>query len=87
MKSRYGLVVALLCTLLLFQPSERLAGASGFYSHSLLDTVQDDNQLQTLLSHSASTVAIMEKTEPPLPPLTIVDQVRVGDRVYYFVSR
>lgn len=71
----------------LFQPSERLAGASVFYSHSLLDTVQDDNQLQTLLSHSASTVAIMEKTEPPLPPLTIVDQVKVGDRVYYFVSR
>jgi 4-amino-4-deoxy-L-arabinose transferase-like glycosyltransferase len=71
----------------LYQPSERLAGAMVFYSHSLLDTVQDDSELRGLLSHSANAVAIMESTERPPLPLMIVDQVKVGDRVYYFVSR
>jgi hypothetical protein len=71
----------------LFQPSERLAGASVFYSESLLDTVLDENELQAVLTRDASTVAIMEKTEQPQLPLKIVDRITVGDRVYYFVSR
>ncbi|MFK3798841.1 ArnT family glycosyltransferase [Pseudomonas sp. NPDC088444] len=71
----------------LFQPSERLAGASVFYSQSLLGTAHDDRQLQAMLSGSARTVAIMESEEAPRPPLNIVEQVKVGDRVYYFVSR
>lgn len=70
----------------LFQPSERQAGASVFYTHSLLDTVVEDERLHALLNQSAATVAVMEKTEPPQPPLNIVDHVKVGDRVYYFVS-
>lgn len=70
----------------LFQPSERLAGASVFYSKSLLDTVQDEDALQNVLTRGANTVAVMEKTEVPEPPLNIVDRITVGDRVYYFVS-
>lgn len=71
----------------LFQPSERLAGASVFYSQSLLDTVPTASQLHALLRQSANTVAIMEDDQPPLPPLNIVEQIKVGDRVYYFVNR
>jgi 4-amino-4-deoxy-L-arabinose transferase-like glycosyltransferase len=71
----------------LFQPSERLAGASVFYSKSLLDTVLDEDVLQDVLTRGANTVAVMEKTEVPEPPLNIVDRITVGDRVYYFVSR
>lgn len=71
----------------LFQPSERLAGASVFYSESLLDTVLDEDALQGVLKGDAHTVAIMEKTEAPRLPLKIVDRITVGDRVYYFVSR
>lgn len=74
-------------SVVLFQPSERLAGASVFYSQSLLGTAHDDHQLQAMLEGSAHTVAIMESEEPPRPPLNIVEQVKVGDRVYYFVSR
>ena len=71
----------------LFQPSERLAGASVFYSRSLLTTAHDASQLHAMLSNSPHTVAIMESEEVPRPPLNIVEQVKVGDRVYYFVSR
>ncbi len=71
----------------LFQPNERLAGASVFYSQSLLDTIGTDTQLHERLSQSADTVAIMEKNDGPPRELTVVEQIKVGDRVYYFVSR
>jgi 4-amino-4-deoxy-L-arabinose transferase-like glycosyltransferase len=70
----------------LFQPSERLAGASVFYSQSLLSTVLTDSELDQVLSDSSRTVAIMEKQTEPQAPLNIVDRIKVGDRVYYFVS-
>lgn len=70
----------------LFQPSERLAGASVFYSQSLLDSVPDERQLAALLGRSANTLAIMESNEEPAAPLKVVERIMVGDRVYYFVS-
>ncbi|WP_223113825.1 ArnT family glycosyltransferase [Pseudomonas syringae] len=71
----------------LFQPSERLAGASVFYSQSLLDTFNTSAELNTFLERSGDNIAIMESLSAPEPPLRIVDSVKVGDRVYYFVSQ
>lgn len=68
-------------------PSERLAGASVFYSEGLPATVLDEEVLHGVLTRDAHMVAIMEKTEAPRLPLKIVDRITVRDRVYYFVSR
>ncbi|RMW01683.1 Dolichyl-phosphate-mannose-protein mannosyltransferase protein [Pseudomonas amygdali pv. tabaci] len=39
------------------------------------------------LTSADGNVAVMESMQPPEPPLQIVDSVKVGDRVYYFVSQ
>ncbi|EGH19635.1 dolichyl-phosphate-mannose-protein mannosyltransferase family protein [Pseudomonas savastanoi pv. glycinea str. race 4] len=71
----------------LFQPSERLAGASVFYSQSLLKTLNSNAELTGFLTSADGNVAVMESMQPPEPPLQIIDSVKVGDRVYYFVSQ
>lgn len=71
----------------LFQPSERLAGASVFYSQSLLKTLASNAELTGFLTSADGNVAVMESMQPPEPPLRIVDSVKVGDRIYYFVSQ
>jgi 4-amino-4-deoxy-L-arabinose transferase-like glycosyltransferase len=73
-------------TVFLFQPSERVAGASVFYSHTLLDTLQSAPQLHDVLARDPNNVAIIESQTTPVAPLKIVDQIKVGDRVYSFVS-
>jgi metal-dependent amidase/aminoacylase/carboxypeptidase family protein len=73
-------------TVFLFQPSERVAGASVFYSHTLLDTLQSAPQLHDVLASDPNNVAIIESQTTPVAPLKIVDQIKVGDRVYSFVS-
>ena len=73
--------------IVLFQPSERLAGASVFYSQSLVDSIDNDAQLNAFLSASAENIAILESRSEPAPPLKIIDRFTIGERVYYFVSR
>ncbi|QHF05332.1 phospholipid carrier-dependent glycosyltransferase [Pseudomonas asturiensis] len=70
----------------LFQPSERLSGASAFYIRSLLDAYDSDASVNRFLMSAPSNVAIMERTIEPEPPLKTVECVKVGSRSYYFVS-
>ncbi|MDB5982423.1 MAG: dolichyl-phosphate-mannose-protein mannosyltransferase [Pseudomonas sp.] len=70
----------------LFAPSERLAGAGVFYSQSLLQAV-DKDQLNGFLDASPANVAVMELTEKPVAPLKVLTSIVVGDRWYYFVTR
>ncbi|WP_294333325.1 phospholipid carrier-dependent glycosyltransferase [Pseudomonas sp.] len=70
----------------LFQPSERLAGASVFHSQSLLDTLTSEPQLMAFLNSAPVNVAIMERSSVPLPPLVVIDSFKVGGRVYDFVA-
>jgi 4-amino-4-deoxy-L-arabinose transferase-like glycosyltransferase len=71
----------------LFQPSERLAGAGVFYSQSLLAAVQTDEQLSHFLSESPAHVAVMESRTEPQAPLKTLQKVVVGGRDYYFVGQ
>ncbi|KGS10924.1 hypothetical protein OA77_29920, partial [Pseudomonas coronafaciens] len=64
-----------------------LAGASVFYSQSLLGTLTTDAQLSAFLKSPGDNIAVMESLSPPQPPLRIVDSVKVGERIYYFVSQ
>ncbi|MDB6145273.1 MAG: dolichyl-phosphate-mannose-protein mannosyltransferase [Pseudomonas sp.] len=71
----------------LFAPSERLAGAGVFYSQSLLQAVPSEEQLNQFLSQSPHNVAVMEREEQPVAPLKVLKTIVVGDRSYYFVVR
>ncbi|WP_122223306.1 glycosyltransferase family 39 protein [Pseudomonas syringae group genomosp. 3] len=71
----------------LFRPTERLAGASVFYGQSVLGAVMSSADLNAYLDRSVNNVAILENLSAAAPPLRIVDQVKVGERTYYFVSR
>lgn len=71
----------------LFKPSERLAGAGVFYSQSLLQAMDTQEELSGFLDASPTNVAVMELTEEPVAPLKVVASIKVGDRWYYFVTR
>ncbi|MBV1815890.1 ArnT family glycosyltransferase [Pseudomonas viridiflava] len=70
----------------LFQPSERLSGASAFYVHTVLDAYDSDASVNRFLMSDPRNVAIMERTSEPAPPLKAIQHVKVGSRSYYFVS-
>ncbi|WPP01178.1 glycosyltransferase family 39 protein [Pseudomonas sp. HR96] len=73
-------------SVVLFDPSERLAGAGVFYSRSLLKALADDSGLHTFLSASPDNVAVMEREQTPAEPLHVLDKIVVGGRTYYFVT-
>ncbi|TDV58029.1 dolichyl-phosphate-mannose-protein mannosyltransferase [Pseudomonas graminis] len=70
----------------LFQPSERLAGASVFYSQSLLPSVMAGTELERFLAPGDDRVVVMESESSPQPPLRVLDRFEIGGRIYYFVT-
>lgn len=71
----------------LFQPSERLAGASVFYSRSLLPALQTREELAAFLRQPNGAIALLESTAMPEAPLSVLQHFRVGERDYYFVDQ
>ncbi|UVE46444.1 glycosyltransferase family 39 protein [Pseudomonas chlororaphis] len=70
----------------LYQANERAAGASVFYTRSLLKDVQTEAQLNAFLGTSPNNVAVMALQEDPKPPLKVLKKVTVSRQAYYFVS-
>ncbi len=71
----------------LFQANERTAGATVFYTHSLLKDLQTEAELSAFLSHSPSHVALIASDREPTPPLKVLKQMRVGRQAYYFIGQ
>jgi hypothetical protein len=71
----------------LFKPSERLAGATVFYSQSRLEALRSEDELTQFLSAAPGNVAIMENRNEPAAPLKVVEKITVGKRDYYFVGQ
>ncbi|MDY7560647.1 glycosyltransferase family 39 protein [Pseudomonas sp. 10B1] len=69
----------------LFTPSERLAGAGVFYTQTLLVALQSEDQLNSFLAESPTNVAVMERQTDPVAPLKILKKIVVGNRAYYFM--
>ncbi|WIE51389.1 phospholipid carrier-dependent glycosyltransferase [Pseudomonas sp. GM17] len=70
----------------LYQANERAAGASVFYTQSLLKDVQTEAQLNEFLGTSPNNVAVMALQEDPKPPLKVLKKVTVSRQAYYFVG-
>lgn len=71
----------------LFQANERTAGATVFYTHSLLKDLQTDDELNRFLAASPIHVALIASDSEPAPPLKVLKQMRVGRQAYYFVGQ
>ncbi|PJI50540.1 MAG: dolichyl-phosphate-mannose--protein mannosyltransferase [Pseudomonas sp.] len=72
---------------MLFQPSERLAGASVFYTRSVLPELKTTEELVAFVSQADANVAVLESQSPPQAPLKVLQRFSVGSRDYYFVGR
>ncbi|MFJ2363641.1 ArnT family glycosyltransferase [Pseudomonas sp. NPDC087697] len=70
----------------LFKANERTAGATVFYTHSLLKDLETDAELTAFLAASPTNVALLAGDSEPTAPLKIVKQILVGRQVYYFVT-
>jgi 4-amino-4-deoxy-L-arabinose transferase-like glycosyltransferase len=71
----------------LFQASERLGGASVFYTRTVLKGLDTEAQLHEFLVASPSNVAVMAAEAEPGPPLKVLKVMRVGRQAYYFVGQ
>ncbi|BAQ78675.1 MULTISPECIES: ArnT family glycosyltransferase [unclassified Pseudomonas] len=72
--------------LALYQANERIAGASVFYTQSLLKDLQTEAQLQAFLAESPQHVAVIGGDQTPKPPLQILKTLMVSRQAYHFVS-
>ncbi|AZC22473.1 MULTISPECIES: glycosyltransferase family 39 protein [Pseudomonas] len=70
----------------LYQANERIAGASVFYTRSLLKDLQTEEQLIAFLRDSPGHMAVLGGAEPPKPPLQVQKTMMVGRQPYYFVT-
>jgi hypothetical protein len=71
----------------LYQASERLGGASVFYTRSVLKGLDTESQLHEFLGASPDHVAVISGGTEPVAPLKVLKTMRVGRQAYYFVAQ
>lgn len=71
----------------LYQPNERVAGASVFYTQSHLMILQTEPQLRTYLAANPGNVALLDRTDQLDPPVNVIKQMAVSHHPYYFVAQ
>ncbi|MFW0758300.1 ArnT family glycosyltransferase [Pseudomonas sp. H11T01] len=71
----------------LFQANERTAGATVFYTQSLLKSLQTEDELNQFLAASPNHVALVASKTEPAAPLKVLKQMLVGKQDYYFVGQ
>ena len=70
----------------LYQANERTAGASVFYTRSMLRNLQTEAELTAYLGTSPSHVALIASDQEPAPPLQVLQKMSVSRQAYYFVG-
>lgn len=71
----------------LFQPNERIAGASVFYLQAYLPILQTEAQLRTFLTAKPGNVALMDRTEQLTEKVTVIKEMAINRQPYYFVEQ
>ncbi|MBB4816077.1 4-amino-4-deoxy-L-arabinose transferase-like glycosyltransferase [Pseudomonas rhodesiae] len=71
----------------LFQPNERIAGASVFYLQSYLKILQTDAQLHSYLAARPGNVALLDRTDGLSTPVKVIKEMAINRQPYYFVEQ
>jgi 4-amino-4-deoxy-L-arabinose transferase-like glycosyltransferase len=70
----------------LFQPNERIAGASVFYTQAYLPILQTEAELQRFLTARPGNVALLDHTND-LTKVTVIKEMAINRQPYYFIEQ
>ena len=73
-------------TVAMYQPNERIDGASVFYLQAYLPILNTEAELRTFLSAKPGNVALTDHTDRLKKPVTVIKQMAVNRQPYYFVE-
>lgn len=71
----------------LFQPNERIAGASVFYLQAYLPILKSEAELHEYLAAKPGNVALLDHTEGLNPPVKVIKPMAINRQPYSFVEQ
>ncbi|WP_455824178.1 ArnT family glycosyltransferase [Pseudomonas graminis] len=71
----------------LFQPNERIAGASVFYTQAYLPILQTETELRAYLAAKPGNLALLDHTDELPQPVTVVKEMSINRQPYYFIEQ
>jgi 4-amino-4-deoxy-L-arabinose transferase-like glycosyltransferase len=71
----------------LFQPNERIAGASVFYTQAYLPILQTEAELQRFLTARPGNVALLDHTNDLTTKVTVIKKMAINRQPYYFIEQ
>ena len=71
----------------LFQPNERIAGASVFYLRGYLPILQTEAELHDYLAAKPGNVALLDHTNDLSTPVRVAKEMSINRQPYYFVEQ
>lgn len=74
-------------TVAMFQPNERIAGASVFYLQAYLPILKTEAELRAFLTAKPGNVALTDHTDRLNEKVTVIKQMAINRQPYYFVEQ
>ncbi|MBI6632516.1 glycosyltransferase family 39 protein [Pseudomonas paralactis] len=74
-------------TVAMFQPNERIAGASVFYLRAYLPILNTEAEMRAFLADKPGNVALTDHTDRLKEPVTVIKQMAINRQPYYFVEQ
>ncbi|MCK3830129.1 ArnT family glycosyltransferase [Pseudomonas fluorescens] len=74
-------------TVAMFQPNERIAGASVFYLQAYLPILKTEPELRAFLTAKPGNVALTDHTDRLKEPVTVIKKMAINRQPYYFVEQ
>lgn len=74
-------------TVAMYQPNERIDGASVFYLRAYLPILNTEAELRAFLADKPGNVALTDHTDRLKEPVTVIKQMAINRQPYYFVEQ
>ncbi|WP_095186247.1 glycosyltransferase family 39 protein [Pseudomonas sp. Irchel 3H9] len=71
----------------MFQPNERIAGASVFYLQAYLPILQTEAELHSFLTAKPGNIALLDNTRQLSGKITVIKEMKIGRQPYYFIEQ
>lgn len=71
----------------LFQPNERIAGASVFYLRAYLPILKTEAELHSYLAAKPGNIALLDHTNGLSAPVTVIKAMSINRQPYYFIEQ